>query len=68
MTREEALHSYTGAAAFGAFLENRLGSLQPGRDADFVVLSENLLTCAEEAIMGTKVLQTWVAGEKAFGR
>lgn len=68
MTREEALHSYTAAAAFGAFQEDRLGSLQLGKEADFVILSENLLSCADEAIMNTEVLATWVAGKKAYGK
>lgn len=68
MTRAEALHSYTGAAAYGAFLEDRLGQLRPGLQADFVLLSNNLLSCADEEIMGTEVLATYVAGKPEFVR
>ena len=67
MTREEALHSYTGAAAYGAFLEDRLGQLRPGLQADFVLLSNNLLSCPEEEIMGTRVVGTFVEGRGEWG-
>jgi predicted amidohydrolase YtcJ len=66
MTRVEGLHSYTGAAAYGAFQEDRLGTLAPMMQADFVVLSKNLLSCQDEEIMDTEVLGTYVAGKKAF--
>lgn len=66
MTREEGLHSYTGAPAFGAFQEDKLGRLIPGLNGDFVVLSNNLLSCEDDDIMQTKVLQTWVGGKRAF--
>jgi len=66
MTREEGLHSYTGGAAFGAFQEDQLGRLTPGLNGDFVVLSRNLLSCDDEEIMSTEVLETWVGGKRAF--
>jgi hypothetical protein len=66
MTREEGLHSYTGAAAFGAFEEDKLGQLIPGLNGDFIVLSNNLLSCEDDEIMETKVLETWVGGKRAF--
>ncbi|MEM9258288.1 MAG: amidohydrolase, partial [Bacteroidota bacterium] len=64
MTRTEALHSYTAAPAFAAFQEDRLGTLAPGMDADFVILSNNLVSCPETDILTTKVLETWVAGKR----
>ncbi len=63
MTRTEALLSYTINCAYAAFEEDLKGSLTPGKLADFVVLSNNLLTCPEEEILQTEVLQTWVGGE-----
>jgi predicted amidohydrolase YtcJ len=68
MTREEALHSYTGACAYSAFQENRLGTLAEGMDADFVLLSKNLLSCGDEEIMDTEILATYVDGKAAFSR
>ena len=66
MTREEALHSYTAAAAYSAFQEDVRGTLVPGMQADFVLLSENLLKCPDADILGTEVLATYVAGTQAY--
>lgn len=66
MTREEGLHSYTAACAYAAFQEDVRGTLAPMMAADFVLLSNNLLSCPDEAIMETKVMATYVAGKKAF--
>ncbi len=62
MTREEAIYSYTMANAFAAFQEDQKGSLTPGKYGDLVVLSNNLLTCSDEEILGTEVLMTIVGG------
>ncbi len=64
MSREEALRSYTIDAAYAAFFDHITGSLSPGKWADIVVLSQNLLTCLEEEILQTKVLYTFVRGER----
>ena len=66
MTREEALHSYTAAPAYAAFQEDVRGTLAPGLQADFVLLSNNLRDCAEEEILGTEVLATYVGGRLAY--
>ena len=66
MTREEALHSYTAAPAYAAFQEDERGTLSPGLQADFVLLSKNLLDCTDEEIMDTEVIATYVAGEPAY--
>ncbi len=62
MTREEALYSYTLGNAYAAFEEDLKGSLEYGKLADLVVLSNNLLTCGDEEILGTEVLLTMVGG------
>ncbi len=66
MTRHEALHSQTLGAAYAAFEEDLKGSLEPGKLADVVVLSEDLLTVAEDRILDTRVLMTIVGGEVRY--
>ncbi len=66
MTREEALKSYTINAAYGAFEENIKGSLTPGKLADIVVLSKDILTVPEEEIPSTEVLYTIVGGKVMY--
>ncbi|MEZ5057236.1 MAG: amidohydrolase [Saprospiraceae bacterium] len=63
MSREEAIYSYTMANAYAAFEEKIKGSLEPGKLADIIVLSNDLLTCTEEEILDTKVLMTMVGGK-----
>jgi predicted amidohydrolase YtcJ len=63
MSREEALHSYTMANARAAFQEKDKGSITPGKLADIIMLSTDLMTCADEEIPGTKVLLTIVGGK-----
>ncbi len=66
MTREEAVYSYTMANAIAAFEENVKGSLEIGKYADLVVLSENLIECSDEDILKAKVLYTIVDGEVRY--
>ena len=68
LTRTEALHSFTLAAAYAAHQEDRLGSLESGKWADFIVIDRDYFTVAEEEIDDIRVLETWVAGRKAFDR
>ena len=53
---------YTANAASVAFWENDMGSIEPGKLADLVVLSEDILEIPEERIRETKVLATMVGG------
>lgn len=66
MTRAEAIYSYTMANARAQFMEHITGSITPGKYADIVVLSNNLLTCPDEDITRTKVLMTIVGGKIKF--
>jgi predicted amidohydrolase YtcJ len=66
MQREEALKSYTAWNAFAAFEEQDKGVLAPGKLADIVVLSHNLLTCPPSEIRSTKVLKTIIAGKVVY--
>jgi predicted amidohydrolase YtcJ len=66
MTRAEALKSYTINGAYASFEENIKGSIKVGKLADFVVLSNNLLTCPDDQIPNTKVLYTIVGGKVLY--
>jgi hypothetical protein len=68
MTREEALQTYTINNAIAAFEEDIKGSLTPGKYADIVVLSQDLLTVAEDEIPNTKVDFTIVGGKIKYER
>jgi predicted amidohydrolase YtcJ len=66
MTREEALRSYTQAAAFAAFEENDKGALAVGKLADIVVLTGDLRILSADAIPKTKVALTILGGKIAY--
>jgi len=68
MTREEALQTYTINNAYAAFEEDIKGSLTPGKYADIVVLSQDLLTVEEDKIPQTTVDITIVGGEIRYQR
>jgi hypothetical protein len=66
LTREEALRSMTIWAAKASFEENLKGSLEQGKYADFIVLDRDIMTADEKSVPGTKVLMTFLAGEKVY--
>jgi predicted amidohydrolase YtcJ len=68
MTREEALRSYTLNNAYAAFEEDVKGSLTPGKLADIVVLSKDIMRVAEEEIPSAQVDVTIVGGEVRYRR
>jgi predicted amidohydrolase YtcJ len=68
MTREEALRSYTLHNAYAAFLEDHIGSITPGKLADIVVLSKDIMTVPEEEIPTARVDITIVGGEIRYRR
>ncbi|MEH6716397.1 amidohydrolase [Parasphingorhabdus flavimaris] len=68
LSREQAWNAYTNGAAYAAFAEDRLGSLQPGRRADFLIIDQDILLATPEQIRNAQVLQTWIAGRPAFVR
>lgn len=68
MTREEALRSYTLLNAYAAFEENLKGSLTPGKLADIVVLSDDILSVPEEDIPSARVDLTIVGGKVLYRR
>ena len=68
MTRREALESYTINNAIAAFEEDIKGSLTPGKLADLVVLSQDLLTVPDEALPETEVDMTILGGTVVYRR
>jgi predicted amidohydrolase YtcJ len=66
LTREEALQSYTINNAYAAFEENIKGSLTPGKLADIVVLSKDILEIPENEISSTTVSYTIIGGKIVF--
>lgn len=68
MTREEALRSFTLDAAYAAFEEHLKGSLEPGKLADLVVLSKDIMTIPPAEILRTAVDLTIVDGRIVYER
>jgi predicted amidohydrolase YtcJ len=66
ITREEMLRMFTINNAYSRFQEDRLGSIEPRKQADFVVLDRDILTCSDEEVRTIGVLQTYVDGELVF--
>ncbi len=62
LTVEEALRCYTMESAYSVFQEHTLGSLNVGKRADFVVLSENILDVPTDKIIEIDVEMTVVGG------
>jgi len=63
LTREDALRGITIWAALAGFEEEKKGSLEPGKQADFVILNVDLLKAPKESILNAKVIDTFVAGK-----
>jgi predicted amidohydrolase YtcJ len=66
MTREEALQSMTIWPAYAGFQESVLGSLTPGKYADFVILDRDIMHVPDTEILGARVVSTWIAGKRVY--
>ncbi|MCX5754668.1 MAG: amidohydrolase [Gemmatimonadetes bacterium] len=66
MTREEALKAMTIWPAYSAFQEKELGSLAPGKYADFTVLDQDIMRVPASLILKTHVVSTWVGGKPVY--
>jgi predicted amidohydrolase YtcJ len=62
LTREEALRSWTVGGAYAAFEESAKGTLEAGKFADFVMLSQDVMSVAPAEILKTRVIMTVVGG------
>ncbi len=68
LSREEALRSITIWAAKADFMEHSKGSLEAGKDADFVILDQDIMQVAIKLVPEIKVLQTFIGGEVVLER
>ncbi len=66
MTAEQMLYAYTRNAAEAVRRADRIGSIEPGKAADLVLVDRDLLTVAPAEIADTKVLWTMFGGKKVF--
>ncbi|SDH98151.1 hypothetical protein SAMN05421505_12926 [Sinosporangium album] len=68
ISREEAIRIFTNNGAHALFMENELGSIETGKLADLVVLSDDPVTCAEDDIKDIEVQATVIGGRVVHGR
>ncbi|HEY6662295.1 MAG TPA: amidohydrolase family protein [Sphingomicrobium sp.] len=68
LTFAQALSAYTRGAAYAGFAEDRIGSLEPGKWADFILVDRDPTAVDAQALARTQVLETWVAGKQVWAR
>ena len=66
MSRIESLRAFTIDAAYAAHQEDVLGTLEPGKWADFILIDRDFFEVDASEIWQTEVLETWLAGEKVY--
>ncbi len=66
LSREEALHGFTIGAAYAGHMEEVVGTLEPGKWADFIVIDRDYFTVPTSEIWQIQVLETWLAGKKVY--
>ncbi|HEY0629140.1 MAG TPA: amidohydrolase family protein [Sphingomicrobium sp.] len=65
---EQALAGFTRGAAYAGFAEDRIGGLERGKWADFILVDRDVSKVDPQALGRTQVLETWVAGKKVWER
>ncbi len=66
LTLAEALRAFTLDAAYAEHAEKTLGTLEPGKWADFILVDHDVMRDPSSKIWNTKVLQTWVGGKQVY--
>lgn len=68
LSREQALKAFTLDAAYAGHQEEVLGSLEPGKWADFILIDQDYFEVPASEIWEIEVLETWVAGTQMFSK
>lgn len=68
VSRADALKMFTLWPAYASFQEDRLGTIEPGKQADFTVFSDDIMTIAEADILTVETVMTIVDGEIMYAR
>jgi len=68
LTFAQALSAYTRGAAYANFAEDRIGSLEPGKWADFVIVDRDPTKVDVSSLENTQVVETWVGGKRVWQR
>ncbi|NLY70659.1 MAG: amidohydrolase [Clostridiales bacterium] len=68
LTKEEVLRAYTIWGAYAQFEEDSIGSIEPGKYADFVVIDRDYMTCPVNELKDIQALKTIIAGEVVYER
>jgi hypothetical protein len=66
MTLLQAFRAYTLDAAWASYHEQSLGTLEPGKWADFILIDRDIFKNAPQDLWKTRVLQTWVGGKQVY--
>ena len=68
LTREETLKGMTIEAAYSNFEEKEKGSIEKGKFADFIILDKDIMKVNIDEVPNTKVIYTFVNGEKVYSK
>ncbi len=68
MNRADALQAMTIFGAYANFEEEEKGSIELGKDADFIILDNDIIRSSEARIPNTNVVATFINGELVFNR
>jgi len=64
----QALDAFTRGAAYAGFAEDKIGALEPGKYADFIIVDRDPTKVDPQSLAQTQVLETWIAGKKVWER
>jgi predicted amidohydrolase YtcJ len=65
---EQALATYTRGSAYAGFAEDKIGALEPGKYADFILVDRDPTRIDPQSLARTQVLETWIAGKRVWSR
>ena len=66
VTFEQALSGFTRDAAYAGFAEQKIGAIEPGKWADFIIVDRDISEAGSMEIARTQVLETWVGGKRVW--